>query len=159
MKSKFQQIGEALVEIGQSIIMDRKEVGDDVIKVGMGILGEQAVRQYFGKRQLPHMQVDLIFQNPRGEYRLAEIKRQSRFKAPPFDGHGLPPWQVKARLQFMRRTGIEPWLFIIEPGEESKILCQSIKVLDGLPSHEKFMTKTRSRVIYHIKRFDEINIV
>lgn len=158
MKSDFKKIGDALVELGQSLIMEEKPIGDDIIKVGMGILGEQAVRRFFVKKDFPHMQVDLIFQNEKGEYRLAEIKRQSRFTAPPFDGHGLPPWQVKARLLFMDKTGIEPWLFIIEPGNESVILCQSIKILDALPKDEQFTTKTGSRRIYHIDRFHKISM-
>jgi hypothetical protein len=158
MKSDFAKIGRALVEIGRAMGDDPGGVGPEIEKVGMGIIGESAVRQFLVRSGRRHMQLDLMFQDAGGKDLVAEIKHQERFTAPPFDGHGLPPWQVRDRLALMARTGIEPWLFIIEPGNESVALCQSFAKLDALPPEEKFTTRTGKRVVYHIDRFHRIQL-
>lgn len=60
------------------------------------------------------MQVDWIFQSANGNYFVVEVKHQEYYKAPPFDGHGLPKWQVDARLEFYKKTDIRPILLVIE---------------------------------------------
>jgi hypothetical protein len=144
-----------------------KKTNDNEIKnIGMGFFGENVIREHLKKKEQVYdlMQVDIIFQ-PRGgiDYRLAEIKCQERFIAPPFDGHGLPEWQIKSRLAFERRKKIEAWIYIIEPSKwidsplsEKIIYKQSIKKLNDLPANEKFKTHRSSRIIFPIERFEKV---
>lgn len=78
-----------------------------------GLDGESTIRDYFSKNGIPHMQVDLIYRE-NGIYKLAEIKHQEPFMPPPFKGHGLPVWQIEARLKLYNETNIEPWLFVVD---------------------------------------------
>ncbi len=87
---------------------------NEILKYTEGLLGEEKIRNEFKKKNIPHMQVDLIFYHDE-KYKLAEIKRQEPFEPPPFEGHGLPIWQIEARREFYSQTGIEPWLFIVDP--------------------------------------------
>lgn len=80
----------------------------------IGKEGEQIAVQYFKEKKIQiQFQADkLIKEN--GVWKLYEIKHQKVFVPPPFYGHGLPPWQVKSRLEFYKETRIEPFLFIVE---------------------------------------------
>jgi len=49
------------------------------------------------RKRLPS---DIVFMDKTGEYAVAEVKYQAIFKPHPFYGHGLPDYQVKARLDF-----------------------------------------------------------
>ena len=84
-----------------------------------GLVGEGIIREYFKQNKIKHMQVDLIFKS-KNQWCLAEIKYQESFKAPPFNGHGLPPWQINDRILFHNETGIVPYLFIVD--KEDKII-------------------------------------
>jgi hypothetical protein len=140
----------------------------DFVNLGMGMYGEQAIRDHAIKEGNGYavMQVDLIVQIPRTvKYRLLEIKCQERFLAPPFDGHGLPIWQFDTRLRFEERTEIEAWLYVIEPevwinnrGQDLVIYRQSFKALKELPAERKFITKRTKRIIFPMDAFERIII-
>ena len=94
-----------------------------------GIEGERWFIEKMIEKGIPVFQPDAItLEN--GKYIINEIKRQSYFKKPPFDGHGLPKWQIEARIKFWKTTGIRvrllikdnniiyyQWLDILEEGE------------------------------------------
>lgn len=80
-----------------------------------GLDGEGIVRDFFKKHNIPFMQVDVMFfSNKKDRWFLGEIKTQEMFERPPFDGHGLPRWQINMRMEFYKRTKIEPWLFVVD---------------------------------------------
>lgn len=118
-------------------------------------LGEKLIRRRLQKKMKTgdvrcYFQADLLV-NSGGKWLLIEIKAQEPFKAPPFDGHGLPPHQVENRLLFERQTGIESYLMIVDV-EEKCLYHQKLSVLDV---GEKFFTKTGSRVIYPLDSFNK----
>ena len=49
-----------------------------------------------------------------GLYHFFEIKTQEPFEPPPFNGHGLPPWQVKKYIQMQFDLGIIFHLIIFD---------------------------------------------
>ncbi len=68
--------------------------------------------------------VDIIFQADwliyyKNAWIVVEVKHKEMFTAGrniPFDGHGLPPYQVEARNAFYRDTGIPCLLLVIDKG-------------------------------------------
>lgn len=80
-----------------------------------GFEGENDIREFLKERNISFLQADLIFEY-RGNYYCGEIKTQEKATPEkygiPFEGHGLPPWQIKARIKLYERTGIIPYLFI-----------------------------------------------
>jgi hypothetical protein len=81
---------------------------------------------------------------------IVEAKWQERFEAPPFDGHGLPPRQVVARLNFMRRRGIRT-LFLVFDKATYEVFYEWLDVLD---SGAQFETAGRNRRrIYPLTHF------
>jgi hypothetical protein len=78
-----------------------------------GLEGEKVIRDFLIKRGIHFFQADLIFKS-NGKWYLGEVKHQETFKPPPFYGHGLPLWQVEARLNFQKEKGIRIMLFIID---------------------------------------------
>ncbi len=122
---------------------------NDILKLIQGMLGEENIRNEFKKRKIPHFQVDLIFYHNE-KYKLAEIKRQEPFEPPPFMGHGLPIWQIDDRLRFYAQTGVEPWLFIIDPINK-EIYYQ---ILEQLNCQEYFNTQgMKPRRIFPLDNF------
>jgi hypothetical protein len=92
-----------------------------------------------------------------------EIKHQARFKAPPFDGHGLPPYQFNFRLKIAKLTGMIPFLIIIEPeidlrGEQFMFIANMNK-LNSLSDDKKFITGgEKKRLIFHLDSFDKMKV-
>ena len=118
----------------------------------IGFQGEGEVREYFKSIGVKFMQVDLMF-NKNGKWYLAEIKTQEKFKAPPFDGHGLPEWQIEARIQFYNDTGIEPFLIV----KDNEDRCLYIGSILKLMQKEKIITKGKKpRVVFNINGFTKI---
>lgn len=120
----------------------------------VGTTGEwvalEAIKKIF-KSDGPVMQVDWIFPF-KDKYYLVEVKHQEMYLAPPFNGHGLPKWQVNSRLEFYEGTGIRPILVVIEKP------CLGIyyQYLDILNSSETnyFDTKgSKPRRVYKIDKF------
>ena len=117
----------------------------------IGKIGEQKVREYFKNV----IKVESIFQIDwvvliNGEYFLIEVKHQELFKKPPFDGHGLPIYQVTARMEFYKKTGIRPILFVIEKNNPNVFYYQLLDKLEKTPYYD---TEKSGRRIYNIKYF------
>ncbi|NBW20482.1 MAG: hypothetical protein EBR82_72190 [Caulobacteraceae bacterium] len=114
-----------------------------------GLVGEKSCRDYLKAIGHKFFQADVISISPSGKYYLWECKNQERFKAPPFDGHGLPIWQVEARLEFYRLTNVRPILWIHEKPSGDIY----IQFFDVLYSGKKFITHKSKRVIFPIESF------
>ena len=85
-------------------------------------------------------------------YFTVEVKHQEMYLAPPFDGHGLPLWEVKARLAFQQAVGVRALLLILDKGKS----CWFWQYLDILEKGEKFDTKgLHPRRIYPIINFNQ----
>ena len=102
-------------------------------------------------------QPDAIFKSKGGKWVLIECKNQERFKAPPFDGHGLPPYQVKSRMKFYEETGIRCLFFVHEP-DTNYVWWQWLDVLEKLDASQRTMTKTKKRVIYALSAFKKLDM-
>ena len=81
-----------------------------------GFEGENEVRDLLNRKNIHFLQVDVMFEWD-GKYFCGEIKTQEKatpekYYGLPFEGHGLPPWQVKSRIKLYERTGIIPYLFV-----------------------------------------------
>jgi hypothetical protein len=119
-----------------------------------GYDGEDIVREWFKSKRIGFMQVDLMFKH-NNEWYLGEIKSQERFLAPPFDGHGLPEWQINTRINFYNDTKIKPILIVYDVVEK----CIYMGNLLALNKGEKFKTKGRNpRVIFPLTAFKKIDV-
>ena len=81
-----------------------------------GFEGENDIREFLKRKSISFLQADLIFEYD-GKYYCGEIKTQEKatpekYYGLPFEGHGLPPWQVNSRIRLYEKTGIIPYLFI-----------------------------------------------
>lgn len=117
-----------------------------------GIESEQWLLKRFRDKGIEVFQPDAIsLEN--GKYVLNEMKHQELFKKPPFDGHGLPRWQIKARMNFYIATKIRCRLVIMEKPSD-KIYWQW---LDLLEKGEFFDTNgAKPRRIYNITSFKNV---
>jgi hypothetical protein len=120
----------------------------------IGFDGEDKIRDWFKKIKIPFMQVDIMFKKD-NKWCLGEIKTQEKFKAPPFDGHGLPQWQIDRRLEFYKDTGVIPYLIIYDIDDK----CIYIETLNNLINKENFKTKgEKPRVIFKLTSFIKIEL-
>jgi hypothetical protein len=127
---------------------------DNLEQCKIGFAGEDLVRGWFQDKKIPYMQVDIMFKY-KGKWCLGEVKTQEKFKAPPFDGHGLPKWQIDRRMEFFKDTGVEPFLIVNDINEK----CLYIESFVNLLSKPNFQTKgTKPRVIFKLDSFKKINI-
>lgn len=99
-------------------------------------------------------QYDVVVETNDGEFVMVECKRQEYFKAPPFDGHGLPKWQVEKYLRQQEKGGMRVLLLIDDPDKE----CYYKQWLDKLEaSGNIFDTKGRSpRRVYNLEEYDSL---
>lgn len=94
-----------------------------------GIEGEQWLLKEFIRKGIKCFQPDAIsLEN--GEFIINEVKYQERFTPPPFEGHGLPKWQVETRIGFWRITGMRIRLIIKEKRGE-KTYWQWLDILES----------------------------
>lgn len=122
----------------------------------MGRAGEKLVMDLLQQRKVPcKFQPDAIYKSANGQWVLVECKNQERFKAPPFDGHGLPPYQVKSRLQFQKETGVRCLFFVHEPDADF-VWWQWLDELDALDDSQKAFSKTGKRVIFALSAFNRV---
>lgn len=117
-----------------------------------GIIGEQKLFKLLGEHGYKFFQADAIGEKD-DKFFVFEAKHQERFKAPPFDGHGLPRWQVEARLSFEDKTGIGT-MFVVFDKETNEIFVQNLRVLDEGLYHDTHGLKPRR--IYPITSFKNI---
>ncbi len=114
-----------------------------------GIEGEKLLFEFLKKKKIKFFQPDAIA-FIKGKYNLFECKHQERYLSPPFDGHGLPKWQVEARLWFWEITGVRPIFFVVEKPSGDIYY----NYLDVLEKTEFFDTKgLKPRRIYNLKYF------
>ena len=86
----------------------------------------------------------------KGKYELYEVKNQERYRPPPFEGHGLPPQQIKNRLLFQQKTGIRV-VFVVFDKETKEIFYQ---YFDNLEKGNHFDTRGKEpRRIYPLTSF------
>lgn len=121
--------------------------------IEIGFLGESKIRDILKNKKMLFMQVDVMFKNNKNKWCLGEVKTQERFLSPPFDGHGLPEWQIKTRINFYNETGIEPYLFIYELPTENIYYNSLLE----LTEKESFKTKGKSpRTIFKLNNFKQL---
>lgn len=120
----------------------------------IGFAGEDLVRSWFMSKKIPFMQVDIMFKY-NNKWCLGEVKTQEKFLAPPFDGHGLPKWQIDRRMEFYKDTGVEPFLIVNDIKEK----CLYIESFKNLLLGENFQTKgIKPRVIFKLTSFKRIEL-
>lgn len=137
---------------------------NDIKNIKQGFLGESIVRQLLKDCKQQFGQIDLIsYDKIKSKIYMYEIKCQDRFKSPPFDGHGLPPYQFDFRLKIATLTGMIPFFIIIEPQVDLKgeqlMFYQNMFILDRLSNDKKFITGgDKKRLIFHIDSFSTMKI-
>tara|TARA_R110000823_G_scaffold294923_1_gene413871 strand:+ start:283 stop:693 length:411 start_codon:yes stop_codon:yes gene_type:complete len=132
--------------------------GDNLDKIKIGLEGEEIIREYFIEKKVPFMQVDIMFKS-KNKWYCGEIKSQEIYLSPPFDGHGLPQWQIDRRMEFYKDTGVVP-VFIVYDLKEKCVFMQKLDVLNDLTEEDDvFRTKgAKPRTIFNIKHFERIEI-
>ena len=132
---------------------------DNIEQIKIGLEGEEKIRDYFKKIGISYMQVDIMFKE-NNKWHCGEIKTQEIFKSPPFDGHGLPQWQIDKRIEFHNDTDVIP-VFIVYDLEEKCIYYQNLLYLvkQNKQGEDVFKTKGKKpRTIFNIKHFKKITI-
>ncbi len=132
-------------------------------KLKQGFDGEEIIRELLKSKNHKYGQIDLVSIDKNNKIYFYEIKHQERFKSPPFDGHGLPPWQFEFRLKIAKLTGMIPFFIVIEPDidifNEKVLFYQNMEVLNDLPKDKKFITNgVKKRLIFPIEEFRMIKI-
>lgn len=126
----------------------------DFDKWKLGMIGEKKLRDGLMNSKTKFMQIDAMYKN-NGDWYSVEVKTQEEFKSPPFDGHGLPRWQIDARINLYNDKKIIP-IFVVYD------LKAGFRYSAGLLSLEKtnyYQTKGKSpRVIYELKHFNKEKI-
>lgn len=130
----------------------------NIDKIKIGLEGEEIIREYLMRQKIPFMQVDIMYKE-NNQWYCGEIKTQEIFKSPPFDGHGLPQWQINRRIQFYNDTGVIPMFFVYDL-EEKCIYYNSLLYLNNkVHKNEVFRTNgAKPRTIYNIDLFKRIKI-
>jgi hypothetical protein len=129
-------------------------IEDNLNTYKIGTSGEELVRKWFIQKNIPFMQVDIMFKH-NGVWCLGEVKTQEKFNSPPFDGHGLPHWQIDRRLEFQRDTGIKAYLIIYDLNDKCLYIGSFDKLLEG----RYFQTKGKNpRIVFDIESFKKIEL-
>lgn len=116
-----------------------------------GRYGESKVRDLLKRYGYHFMQADILA-NIKGEWRILEVKYQEKFEPPPFEGHGLPRWQVDARLKFQEETGIKAMLYVVD--NPTDIIYW--QYLDELMRGETYQTNgAKPRIIFPLTSFNQ----
>jgi hypothetical protein len=127
---------------------------DNLDKCKIGFYGEGLIRDWLKSKSIPFMQVDVMFYY-NNAWCLGEVKTQEKYEAPPYDGHGLPKWQIDARLKFQQDTGVMAYLIVYDLGEK----CIYIQTLDTLLKGQHFQTNGKNpRVVFDINSFTRFEI-
>jgi len=115
-----------------------------------GHFGEQFSREWLLSHGYSRLfQPDWIASNGK-IWIIVEAKHQDRYSPPPFTGHGLPRWQVEARLNFQKIFNIRAMLLILDKGTKEWFW----QWLDILENGQHFDTNgNQSRRIYPIINF------
>lgn len=129
---------------------------DGIEKIGRD--GEKLARLIIKDLFKPNilLQADWMMKQVNSKWYLIEVKHQERFLSPPFDGHGLPQYQVNARLQLYKDKDIRPMLIVIEI-PTNNIYCQWLDVLEKTKYYDTKGKKQRR--IYDLKHFKVLKAV
>jgi len=115
----------------------------------IGIEGEQKLFKLLKKKGYSFFQPDSLGKKD-GVWYLFECKQQERFQPPPFEGHGLPKWQVDARLEFEKDTGVIACLVVFDLETEEVFFAK----LSDLEKGKYIDTKgIKPRRVYDIESF------
>jgi len=116
----------------------------------LGIQGEKKARELILKKIRPEMltQIDWLAKI-KNKWVSFEVKNKERFKAPPFDGHGLPVKQKNYRIELYNDTGIRCVFLVIEP--DTDIIYY--QWLDVLEKNKNFFDTKQNIRIYNITEF------
>jgi len=142
----MENIEELLNKLEYSALQNNTK--EELKNILYGFDGERNIRKILTENNIHYFQADLLF-SYNDKWYLCEVKHQDIFVPPPFYGHGLPPWQVKARLKFQSIFGIRTILFVVDK-ESKKIYFQWLDVLD---KGKRYFSHTGKRVIYPIDNF------
>lgn len=110
-----------------------------------GIAGEQMLFKWLENRGIKFFQPDAI-----GGNIVYEAKHQERYEAPPFDGHGLPHYQVRARMEFAEKKNMRAMLVVFDKATD-EIFYQYFDVLEKGEHHDTHGAKPRR--IYPLTSF------
>jgi len=114
-----------------------------------GRKGESVIRDLLTKHRIHFMQADILAK-PRGKWNIYEVKYQEIFTPPPFTGHGLPLWQIQARLKFQEDTGIRASLYVVD--KATGIIYY--QYMDELMNGESYQTNGNNpRIIFPIDNY------
>lgn len=114
-----------------------------------GIEGEQKLGRYLKEKSIHYLQPDAIGKEG-GAWVVYETKMKDEpFKPPPFYGHGLEVYQVKARLQLHKEKDMRCKFIVFQ--KNNSVVCS--QWLDILEEGEHFDTKNGIR-IYPLTNFD-----
>ena len=112
--------------------------------------GEEKIRSLLRQKGIHHLQADLLVK-VKGKWQIYEIKHQEPFESPPFDGHGLPKWQIDARLNFQKETGIRALLFVVDK-KTGDVYWQ---YMDELIKGKSYQTAgTKPRIIFPLDSYN-----
>jgi len=158
-------------ECWKAFYPNKKTEGDEIkgqIRIQMeGKTGEGIIRGYLKSMGAKIHQVDWMGLFPDNKYREIEVKYQEIFtpgKVGGFHwdhhGTGLPYWQVEARMDFYKNTGIVPWLFVVEKSNYEKKEGHHLIWTASLPDLERKehrdTTGADPRRVYNIESFNKI---
>ena len=115
-----------------------------------GLRGEKIIREFLKKKKIHFFQAD-VMAKIRDKWNIIEIKRQEAFEPPPFEGHGLPKWQIDARLEFQRELNIRAILFIVD--KKTNIIYW--QYMDELIKGKQYQTKGNNpRLIFPLTSYN-----
>lgn len=132
--------------------MSINDIGKDGERMARSILKSQGCTDIF--------QADWMvkFQNY-DKWIVVEVKHKERFKAPPYDGHGLNAYQADKRLKFQKDTGIRT-LFLVIGMDDDVVYVQWLDTLHKM-TMERYgkLFETRNGIrIFDIRFFKVVNI-
>jgi len=126
----------------------------DIKQILEGFEGEKIIRDFLESKKIHYFQIDLMAK-VKDKWNIIEVKHQEAFEPPPFEGHGLPKWQIEARLNFQNETGIRALLFIND--KKTKIIYW--QYMDKLIKGQQFQTKgMKPRLIFPLESFKTLKI-
>jgi len=126
----------------------------DIKQILEGFKGEKIIRDFLESKKIHYFQIDLMAK-VKDKWNIIEVKHQEAFEPPPFEGHGLPKWQIEARLNFQNETGIRALLFIND--KKTKIIYW--QYMDKLIKGQQFQTKgMKPRLIFPLESFKTLKI-
>lgn len=137
-----------------------------------GRKGEKMAHQLLKKLNYPnHLQPDMITKGIKlpndqfiDDWIILEVKHQEYFKAGytgdgycKFDGHGLPPHQIKQRLELKQDKKIPTYLLIFEKNISKNGDSIYIEELEKLNKGQYYQTDKHKRRIFPLDSFQKYN--